>query len=151
MIYFADTSALVKRYLNEAGSAYVRRLCAEPQALIYQGFLAPLEITSAFYRHYRAGDLSVEALSFLLRSYAGHSGQEYRFVLYSEFLIDSAERLIAQHPLRALDALQLAAALWLRDNLPSVVPTPIFLSADERLIAAALQEHLQAENPEKQS
>ena len=149
MIYFADTSALVKRYLSETGSAYVRRLCAEPQALVYQGFLSPLEITSAFYRHYRAGDLSAEALSLLLRSYAEHSGQEYRFVRYTQVLMDLANRLIARHPIRTLDAIQLASALWLRDHLPGNVPAPIFVSADDRLVAFALQEHLQAENPEK--
>jgi len=151
VIYFADTSALVKRYLNETGSAYIRRLIAAPQALVYQGFIAPLEITSAFYRHHRAGDLSVETLSLLLRSYSEHSDREYRFVRYSEFLMDLAERLIARHAIRALDALQLASALWVRDNLPSEVPAPIFLSADARLIDAALREHLQAENPEKRS
>jgi predicted nucleic acid-binding protein len=149
--YFADTSALIKRYLQEAGSSYVRKLAASAGTVFYQSFVTPLEIASALYRHQRAGDLSSEELSFLLKSYAVHSHEEYLLVSHSESLIEAAEVLISRHPLRTLDAIQLAAALKLRDYLPSDASPLIFLAGDERLVTASLQEHLQAENPEKRS
>ena len=151
MIYLLYTSALVKRYLNEAGSAYIRRLFQTPSIIFYQTFLTPLELTSALYRRYRDGKIPTEELSFLLKSYAIHSHEEYLLIPHSDSLIDTAATLIARHPLRALDAIQLASAFQLRDSLPPDAPSLNFLSADGRLVAAARQEHLQAENPEKAS
>ncbi|MFQ5903239.1 MAG: type II toxin-antitoxin system VapC family toxin [Candidatus Binatia bacterium] len=151
MTYLLDTSALVKRYLAEAGSARVRRLFQTAGAIFYQTFLTPLETTSALYRRHRAGQISAEELSILLKSYAIHSHEEYFLISYSESLMDRAGTLIARHPLRALDAIQHASALKLRDSLPAGVPSLIFLSADDALVTAARQEHLQAENPERAS
>ena len=99
------------------------------------------------YRRYRSGQFSSEELSIFLRAYAAHSNEEYLLVPYSESLVDLAGGLIAKHPLRTLDAIQLAAALWLRAHLPRDAPSPIFLSADDRLVEWARLEHLQAENP----
>ena len=149
MIFFFDTSALIKRYLHEKGSAHIRRLLQTGGAIFYQTFLTPVEITSGLYRHHREGQISIEQLSLLLRSYAAHSHREYLLVPYSESLIDMAAALISRHPLRALDAIQLASALQLRRSLPTGAPPLIFLSADDRLVSAARQEHLQVENPER--
>jgi predicted nucleic acid-binding protein len=48
-----------------------------------------------------------------------------------------AERLVRLHPLRAADALQLAAALVACHHEPGTLP---FLTADERLAEAAQRE-----------
>ncbi|MGH7834825.1 MAG: type II toxin-antitoxin system VapC family toxin, partial [Candidatus Binatia bacterium] len=77
------------------------------------------------------------------------SHKDYFLVPYSESLIDVAQVLIHRHPLRALDAIQLAAALELRKSLPAESPSLVFLSADDRLIRTARQERLQVENPER--
>ena len=148
MIFFFDTSALVKRYLHEKGSVRVRRLLQTGGPLFYQTFLTPLEITSACYRQHRDGRLSIEELSFLLRSYAVHSHSDYLQVPYSDALIGLAGALVSRYPLRALDAIQLASALELRSALPPDSPPFIFFSADDRLVRTARQEHLQVENPE---
>jgi len=148
VIFFFDTSALVKRYLHEKGSVRVRRLLQTGDELFYQTFLTPLEITSACYRQHREGRLSSEELSLLLGSYAVHSHSDYLQVPYSESLIGTAGALVSRYPLRALDAIQLASALELRSALPADSPPFIFLSADDRLVRTARQEHLQVENPE---
>ena len=148
MIFFFDTSALVKRYLHEKGSVRARGLLQTSEAIFYQTFITPLEMISAFYRRHREGRLSAEELSFLLRSYAVHSRTDYLLVPYSESLIGLAGTLISRHPLRALDAIQLASALEVRSALPPAAPSVIFLSADDRLVRIADREHLQMENPE---
>jgi predicted nucleic acid-binding protein len=151
VIYFFDTSALLKRYLNEVGSVYIRRLLGMADSLFYQTFLTSLEVTSALYRQHRTRQLSAEDLSIFLKSYAAHSHEEYLLVPYSASVMDLSNRLIARHPIRALDAIQLASVLWLRDHLPGNAPAPVFVSADDRLVRFSLQEHLHAENPEKHS
>ncbi|MGH7960783.1 MAG: type II toxin-antitoxin system VapC family toxin [Candidatus Binatia bacterium] len=147
MIYFADTSALVKRYLNEVGSAYIHKLVATPDNVFYQSFLIPLEMASAFYRRQRMGELSAEELTLVLQAYAAHSHREYALIPHSEMLLNTAGTLIARHPLRALDAIQLAAAFSLRNSSPAGTPPFAFLSADDRLITVARHDHLLAENP----
>jgi uncharacterized protein len=149
VIYFLDTSALAKRYLTEKGSNRMRRLLEQRDDAFYQGFLTPLEIASALYRRLRSQEISQDELSFLLRAYVAHSHQDYILIPYSDALVDRASALIGRHVLRALDAIQLASALDLKDSLPVETLPLTFLSADDRLLDAARREHLQAENPEK--
>jgi predicted nucleic acid-binding protein len=148
VIFFFDTSALIKRYLHEKGSARIRQLFQTAGAIFYQTFLTPLEISSAFYRQHREGQISIEQLSVLLRSYAAHSRREYLLVPYTESVVDLAQELIRRHPLRTLDAIQTAAAVHLRNSLPANSPPLVFLSADDRLVRTARQEGLRVENPE---
>ena len=148
MIYFLDTSALAKRYLSERGSNRLRRLLDRKEDIFYQTFLTPLEVASALYRRLRSREISPSELSFLLRAYVAHCHEDYLLLPYSDALMDRASALIARHALRALDALQLASALELRDSLPAEAHPLAFLSADDRLLEAAREEHFQAENPE---
>ena len=148
MIYFLDTSALAKRYLSERGSNRLRRLLDRKEDIFYQTFLTPLEVASALYRRLRSREISPAELSFLLRAYVAHCHEDYLLLPYSDALIDRASALIARHALRALDALQLASVLELRDSLPAEAHPLAFLSADDRLLEAAREEHFQAENPE---
>jgi len=151
VIYFLDTSALAKRYLTEKGSPRVRRLLERKNNVFYQTFLTPVELTSALYRRLREREITSEELALILRVYVTHSHQDYLLVPYADTLMERAAALLGHHALRALDAIQLAAALDLKDRLP-VDELPIaFLSADERLVEAARQEHLEAKNPERWS
>jgi len=149
VIYFLDTSALAKRYLAERGSLRIRRLLERKEDIFYQSFLTPLEVASALYRRLRAREISTAELSFLLRAYVAHSHEDYLLLSYSDALMDRASTLIAHHVLRALDAVQLASALELRDSLPTEAHPLTFLTANDGLLDAARQEHLQAENPER--
>jgi len=56
---YVDTSALVKRYVAEVGSAWVRRLLAHPaQYVIYTSALSQVEVISALQRRVREGTLA---------------------------------------------------------------------------------------------
>jgi predicted nucleic acid-binding protein len=147
VIYFVDTSALVKRYISEAGSEYIRGLLATADNFFYQSFLTPLEITSAFYRRRRMNELSSEELTVALQAYADHSHKEYILTPYSEVLLNTAGTLLARHPQRTLDAIQLAAALGLQRTFPAEASPLTSMSADNRLIAVARHENLQTDNP----
>ena len=56
--YFLDTSAVVKRYIQETGTAWVRSI-ADPAAanLIYLARITDVEMTSAVVRRRRGGNL----------------------------------------------------------------------------------------------
>ncbi len=62
--YF-DTSALVKRYVSEAGSLQVRKLLRRHDFL--SSTITPVELLSGLARRRLAGDLSGEIFTALLR------------------------------------------------------------------------------------
>ena len=63
-------------------------------------------------------------------------------------LLDQAMLLVAIHPLRAYDALQLAGALFLHDQrLADGLAAPVFICADQVLSQAAVAEGLSTDDP----
>jgi predicted nucleic acid-binding protein len=96
---------------------------------------APVEVSSAFARLKRTGHLTsagqVQA-QVTLRSIRG----DWKEVQPSEELRDHAERLVDRFPLKAADALQLAAAMAWCSAHPS---GRAFLSGDRQLLDAARQ------------
>ena len=151
MIYFLDTSALLKRYVEEEGSQYIRQLLTRSDFSFHQSFLTPLEITSALYRRHRAGLLSNPELTQILNAYTAHTQDRYATILHSDQLMHLAATLLARHPLRSLDAIQLAAALTLQSTFPPNASPFTFVSADDRLLTVARLENLLADNPNTHS
>ncbi|MBI3914596.1 MAG: type II toxin-antitoxin system VapC family toxin [Chloroflexi bacterium] len=144
MIYYLDTSALIKRYLDEIGSSWMRGLAqAASSDLLISSRLTTVEISSAFARRLREGTVTKEDYADHLAVFDEDCNTLYHLVELSPEILDLARDLTARHPLRALDALQLASALlanrvFLNLNLPSLT----FVSADDRLLETAQQENL---------
>lgn len=108
---FADSSALVKLYADEAGHEVVRDL---DDIVVSQ--LARVEVPAAIWRKNRVGDLSAADAATLVANfeadYYGTDEDEQRFAVVSVTarVLDEAVRLVARHALRAYDAVQLASA-----------------------------------------
>ena len=96
---------------------------------------APIEIRGAFSRLLRMGQLtSSEHVGAQVR--LDELRSEWREVFPTEDLRERAERLVDRFPLKAADALQLAAALAWCLNLPK---GRVFISGDRQLLDAAKQ------------
>src|SRR2546426_7224298 len=74
VIWFADTSALVKRYVNEAGSRWLRRELARHQISVAQ--ITSVEIMAALGRRYRKGNISQFALYQSRRRFLAHRAKQ---------------------------------------------------------------------------
>ena len=115
MSTFADSSALVKLYADEAGHEQVRSL-----ASIAVAQLARVEVPAALWRKQRVGELSADDARLLTADfeadYFGTDSEPPRFaaVVVTGRLLDEAARLSASHGLRAYDAVQLSTALAVR-------------------------------------
>ncbi|MEA3350361.1 MAG: type II toxin-antitoxin system VapC family toxin [Chloroflexota bacterium] len=73
---------------------------------------------------------------------------DYEIVTAVDDIIDQANHLLESHPLRAYDAVHLAAAVIANKQLLDNKLAPlVFLSADDRLNHAATAEGLEVENP----
>ena len=132
---FWDSSALVPLLLPEARSeALTRLLASDNEPVIWWG--TPLECQSAIQRRHRERPLAqteLTAASDRLRLIVQHADS----IAPSDDIRRRAARLLSFHPLRAADALQLAAALIWCEEQPH---GETFVSLDDRLLDAALRE-----------
>ena len=89
--YFLDTSAVVKRYIQETGSAWVRAL-ADPLAahLIYLARITDVEATSAVIRRQRGGAFSSTTAAAILRQFRQDQVQAYRIIDVNSGLLAAA-------------------------------------------------------------
>ncbi len=147
--YYLDTSAVVKRYVAERGSAWVN-LLTDPQqyAFLFLSKLTLAEFVSALTRRQREGKLADAVYADLLRVFYADCQTQYQLIDLTDGIIMAATPLFERHPLRTLDALQLATALHAqRFILNNYQSTLTFVSADERLLSIARTEGLLTDNP----
>jgi len=146
---YVDTSALVKRYIAEVGSTWVRQLLAHPaQYVIYTAALAKAEVISALQRRVRDGNLALPQAQRLTQRVTVHFAQRYDVLAITQPLIDQACGVLQVHPLRAADAIHLACALMIRRIAQAQgLPPPSFVVADIALRAAATAEGFLVEDP----
>lgn len=148
--YFLDTSALVKGYHDEPGSAVVAALFSDRGSSFSIARLAMAEFPSAFAKKLRAGQISDPEFQRILSRF--HSDVTQRRFAVARMLnhhFRSAGDLLSKHGrsrhLYALDALQLAVVL----SMPRPSPPDFFVCSDQRLIAVARLEGLDVLDPEQ--
>ena len=147
--YYLDSSALVKRYVSEAGSTWVSALF-DP-ALDNEVFIAaitPVEIIAALTRRTRGGSMAPADATSACNLFRSDLRTSYQIVELTDRLITRAMRLAEAHALRGYDAVQLAAALEVNALCVQNGLLPItFVSADNDLNAVATREGLSVDNP----
>jgi len=147
--HFFDSSALVKLYHAEIGTPVVDQIVNAAGNAIRISRLTPAELTSAFAIKVRTQSINREDADLLLRQFRKDlaTGKlEIFSVAESEFAMAESlvERYAFELRLRALDALQLAVALELRNQ--GLVDH--FVAADRTLCEVAGLEGFSVINPE---
>jgi uncharacterized protein len=147
--YYLDTSGLIKRYVTESGSSWVRRLFQpEDDHFFITCRLTMPEVYSALARRLREGSVSKASYDTNIHAFQNDSTTVYRYIELTLDVVNSSRHLLEQYPLRANDAVQLASALIANHSLAEAGLAPLlFLSADKRLIDVAVAEGLSGENP----
>lgn len=151
MKVYGDTSALIKRYVDEAGSDWLRTIFNTPlPPSIIAVHLTIVEVTSALTRRMREGILTPAEYAQAQNVFRADCLNEYELITAVGNIIDQANRLLERHPLRAYDAIHLAAAVTVNQQLlTNNLGALIFLSADDRLNRAASAEGLGVDNPNR--
>lgn len=139
MILYCDTSALIKRYVEEGGSARVNAQWDASEA-IGTSVVAFAETLTAFGRRLREGSFTAREYG---RPVAAFKRDYPHLVLVpiSDELNELIEVLVKKHPLRGFDAIHLASALLL--HRPGGLDVS-FACFDRNLNAAARSEGLMA-------
>jgi len=149
VIYFWDSSALVKRYIYETGTLWVKdtlRRSKRSERLITK--VTGAEIAAAFARKRRMGEISDRNRRKALRAFLRHFRRSYTKIEVSDTVVNLAVELTQGHPLRGYDAIQLASAMIIDADLRRIgKPGLTFVSADNILCEAAQAEGLLTKNP----
>ncbi len=135
MILYLDTSALVKLFVEEAGSALVRNRAEEAEILATCRVAYP-ETVSAINRRLRAGDVARSDYDALRKAFT----EQWTHFAVVDFDELTAGRLAEKHGLRGFDAVHLSAALLLKASRSNI--SLAFMSFDEKLNSAAAAEKL---------
>lgn len=147
--YFFDSSGLVKSYVAETGSSWVRSI-TNPSAAndVYVVRMTEVEITSAIVRRRRSGTLTTAEADAALIKFRQDLRQQFQVIEIDAPLLVAAVRAVEVHGLRAYDAVQLAGAMALTTiQLASTNPPITVASADLELNAAARSEGILVEDP----
>jgi predicted nucleic acid-binding protein len=148
--YFLDSSGLVKRYVQETGTAWVRGVTRHTKSTyIHIARITAVEVTAAVACRRKERTVTSRQASSILSRFRKHLAGRYIILEITPALAEAAMTLANKHTLRAYDAVQLAAAIiankdWTAAGLGSFV----FVSADRKLNTAATAEGLAVENPE---
>jgi uncharacterized protein len=132
---FWDSSAVIPLCLQEPISEQVRAVLQADEDIVVW-WSTHLECLSALERRHREGALPAET-QLNARSVLFALAAVWSEVLPSERVRQRAERLLAIHPLRATDALQLAAALVWAEEAPQGLEV---VCLDKNLREGALKE-----------
>lgn len=132
---FWDASAIVPLLVAEAATRRLQVLAAaDPDMLVWWG--SAIECVSALARLERDAALNAKAMTLALQRLR-QLAAAWHEIDPSDAVREAATRFLRVHPLRAADALQLAAAFLAAERRPASLTV---LTLDDRLGAAARKE-----------
>jgi predicted nucleic acid-binding protein len=132
MIVYLDTSSLVKLYIEEEGSPQIATLL-ESSDVTATSIVAYAEARAAFARRYREKAFSPRDYD-RLKAIFEEDWRNYLVLHISGDIIKLAGNLAEKHALRGFDAIHLASALNLRNELATSI---VFSCFDDNLLKAS--------------
>ncbi len=148
-VYYLDTSALVKRYAHEQGSAWTLAMTDPKQGHdLYTVRLTAPELVAALFRKARTGSISAADATSAAQLFRLDWRHGYFVLDATGPVTERAMDLASAHGVRGYDAVHLAAALTMQDRRIAMDLSPItFISADDDQRGVASIEGLLVENP----
>jgi len=131
MNLYLDTSALIKRYINEPGTEDVRTWIRAAE-VISLCIMARAETASGLTRLHSRGIITQENFNIAIEQFR-LDWARYQRIPVSEELIARADSLACQHGLRGYDSVHLAACLVWQEALS----LPVTLATYDQELAGA--------------
>jgi uncharacterized protein len=153
-LYYFDASALVKYYVSEPGSTWVRQVIDEQEPvsgqarhIILVAEIPRVEVAAGLAIIERVGRITRVERDRAYRRFMSQLAHRYAIMPLSTDALATAAHLTQRHPLKAYDAIQLATALRSHRLLADHQLAFTFITGDTPLIAAAQAEELLTDNP----
>ena len=132
MILYLDTSALIKKYFKETGSDEIISKWQEAEGIVTSS-VAYAEALTSIYRKKRETKFGNDTLKIILDAFRRDWNSFIR-VEVTDDLREWIDKMVSRYPLRGFDAIHLASALIVHDNLPEEF---LFACYDKNLLRAA--------------
>lgn len=127
MLTYFDSSAFVKRYLNESGSEIVDQLCSESTSVALSSIAIP-EIFSALNR--RVNDKSISKRDYKkIKTVLLEEVEDIEVINLVPEVIAEAIKVLESNKLRAMDSIHIGSAI--------IIKPDIFITSDKRQFLAA--------------
>jgi uncharacterized protein len=144
--YFLDSSAIMKYYVSEPGTQWVRRIISTEGNICFVANVSVVEGAAALAQLQRNGPFGK---AFVQRSLA-RLKDELRQQLFIDHPVDQvtiemAADLAVRYPLKGYDAIQVASALLARQITGAEFT---LVSGDQQMLRAAKEEGLATDDPE---
>ena len=153
-LYFLDSSAIVKQYFQEPGHEWIETLHDPAQGHgLYIAQAALVEVVASICRKAREQNMSREERDSTIEDFRRDVQNTYSVWVVDNALYIAAGDLCRSHRLRAYDAVQLACAMAVREDVlvaqspDTEQPDFLFVSADFGLLTIARAEGFSSENP----
>lgn len=137
MICYVDSSALVKYYIEEEGTADVKKAFLSAREIVVS-MIGFSEVVSTIYRKYREDDLSLKSKDHLMVQFK-KDWTGFYLINVSAQVIRLSGDLIHKYPLRGFDSVHIASAIVASKKLEANIS---FLSFDQQQCKAAQKESL---------
>lgn len=147
--YFFDSSAIVKRYVNEQGSTWVAAT-TDPisGARILLAAITGVEVVATLARKLKGNLVSALDFAAAVSRFHHDFANEYRIIDISGAVITRSMVMAEAYALRGYDAVQLGAALEINGRRLALGAAPLTLvTGDAELLAAAMAEGLLTDDP----
>jgi predicted nucleic acid-binding protein len=151
-VYYLESSALVKYYVTEPGSTWVRQVVDAEENVLVSAEITIAEVAAALGVITRMGRISRHQRDAFWEQFTRDLLQRYEFLPTRRTIITRAAALCLKHPLRGFDAIHLASGLQLQETLEQQgaegdALSSTYVTSDDRLVTAAQTEGLTVENP----
>jgi predicted nucleic acid-binding protein len=152
--YYLDSSVLAKLYIAEPGSQWMLTLFNavgmnnKPVNHLAFSKIGIVEVAAAISKRMRMQQITPEKRDHVFRSFLADCNTRFKLLGLTDQIIYLAAELTQRSALRGYDAVHLAAALVLNQQLNAArLPELIFISADHLQCQVAIAEGLSTENP----
>jgi uncharacterized protein len=139
MKLFFDTSALVKKYINEPGSDKVDELM-ENADQIYISVITEIEMLSTFKRLLVEKAITSNDYEILTNEFI-FDYQYFNQITFDQDISNNAKKIIEKYQLKSLDSIQLGTAVYLENSFD------YFIACDEKLLKAGKKVNIETINP----
>jgi predicted nucleic acid-binding protein len=147
-VYYCDSSILVKHHISEVGSHWFRALVDNQNAALFTAQISIVEVCSALNRRLRENYITVNEYHGLMAQSAFLFDSKYEVLNLSDRIVRLACSILERHPLRGFDAVHIATAVTVKEQLDKRnEPAPTFLATDLRLLTAATGEGFSTFDP----
>ena len=148
-IYYLEPSALVKYYVAEPGSNWVRALVDAEDNVLVTAEITIAEVSAALAVIAQVGRISRRQRDELWGKFKRDLLTRYELLPTHRTIINRAAELCQKHPLRGFDAIHLASGLQLQETLVQQEEgvTITYVTGDDPLVTAGQTEGLTMDNP----